>query len=109
MSRAHHAAPDRHLDRRAFLAGTAALGATAALPSQLAAQPDTPHGGAPRAEAVIQIYLGGGLSHIDSFDPKPDMPVDTRGPFRSIATKLEDVRFSELCRCLLYTSDAADE
>ena len=105
MSRAHHAAPDRHLDRRAFLAGTAALGATAALPNQLAAQLATQPDGAPRAEAVIQIYLGGGLSHIDSFDPKPDMPVDTRGPFRSIATKLDDVRFSELCRNLAKVAD----
>ncbi|MEC7725465.1 MAG: DUF1501 domain-containing protein [Planctomycetota bacterium] len=92
--------PDQ-IDRRDFLAGAAAVGVTAAIPPPLrgAAAPLA------RAQAVIQIYLGGGLSHIDSFDPKPDAPVDTRGPFRSIATKIDDVRFSELCRNLAKVAD----
>lgn len=99
--------PDRstngpeQLDRRDFLAGSAALGVTAAIPAPLRRAVTSP----PRAQAVIQIYLGGGLSHIDSFDPKPDTPVDTRGPFRSIATKIDDVRFSELCRNLAKVAD----
>ena len=101
MTRDPHAAPGQPLDRRSFLAGAATLGAAAALPAQL-------HGAvraAPRADAVIQIYLGGGLSHIDSLDPKPDAPVDTRGPFRSIPTRLDDVRFTELCRNLAKVAD----
>ena len=40
----------------------------------------------PRAKAVIYIFLSGGLSQLDSFDPKPDAPVDLRGEFKPIAT-----------------------
>jgi uncharacterized protein (DUF1501 family) len=40
-----------------------------------------------RADAVIQIHLAGGLSHIDTFDPKPDAPVEVRGPFAAIESK----------------------
>ena len=32
-----------------------------------------------RAKSVILVYLGGGLSHHDSFDPKPDAPPEVRG------------------------------
>ncbi len=32
-----------------------------------------------RARSVILVYLGGGLSHHDSFDPKPEAPVEIRG------------------------------
>ncbi|MCK5941144.1 MAG: DUF1501 domain-containing protein, partial [Planctomycetes bacterium] len=39
------------------------------------------------------------------FDPKPDAPVDTRGPFRAIPTRLEDVQFTELCRNLAKVAD----
>jgi len=59
----------------------------------------------PKAQAVIQIYLGGGLSHIDTFDPKPDAPIDVRGPFRSIPTKVDDQRFSQLCPQLAKVAD----
>src|SRR5205085_3086762 len=41
---------------------------------------------APRAKAVIYIFLSGGLAQHDSFDPKPDAPEDIRGEFRPIAT-----------------------
>ncbi|MFN3244181.1 MAG: DUF1501 domain-containing protein [Planctomycetota bacterium] len=107
----HDAAPrsSAHLDRRSFLAGSASLGLAAAMPAQwrapALAEPAPGSLLEPRAEAVIQIYLGGGMSHIDSFDPKPDAPVDTRGPFRSVPTKLDDVRFSELCRNLAKVAD----
>lgn len=37
----------------------------------------------------------GGISHHDSFDPKPDAPAEIRGEFRTIPTKLPGVRFSE--------------
>ncbi len=33
----------------------------------------------PQARSVIQIYLQGGFAHMDSFDPKPDSPVEYRG------------------------------
>jgi uncharacterized protein (DUF1501 family) len=54
--------------------------------------PDARKTGTP---ALIEIALLGGLSHIDSFDPKPDAPSDCRGEFRAIATQVTGVHFSE--------------
>lgn len=49
----------------------------------------------PKARSVIQIYLQGGFAHMDSFDPKPDSPVEYRGTILdSIQTALPGVRFS---------------
>src|SRR5438309_963120 len=39
-----------------------------------------------RARSVILVYLGGGLSHHDSFDPKPDAPAEVRGKYKPIDT-----------------------
>jgi hypothetical protein len=50
----------------------------------------------PRAHACILVWLGGGASHIDTFDPKPDAPSDVRGEFSPIATDLPGVALSEL-------------
>ena len=44
----------------------------------------------------LLLYLTGGPSHLDTFDPKPDAPAEYRGPFRSIPTAIPGVRFSEL-------------
>jgi hypothetical protein len=44
---------------------------------------------------VILIWLSGGPSQLDTWDPKPEAPVEVRGPFRSIATKVPGVRISE--------------
>src|SRR5690606_826524 len=52
--------------------------------------------GAKRAQACILIWLDGGPSHIDTFDPKPDAPAEVRGPFSTIGTSLVGVRISEL-------------
>jgi hypothetical protein len=46
-------------------------------------------------KAVIQVFLCGGPSQHDTFDPKPDAPAECRGPFESIATKLPGVRVTE--------------
>ena len=48
-----------------------------------------------RPKAVIQLYMGGGASQIDSFDPKPQAPAEIRGPFDPIATCLPGVAVSE--------------
>jgi hypothetical protein len=48
---------------------------------------------AKRARACILIWLNGGPSHIDTFDPKPGAP--TGGPFKAIATKVPGVHLSE--------------
>jgi len=49
----------------------------------------------PRAKSVILVYLGGGLSHHDSFDPKPDAPVEVRGQYQTIGTNVSGLRLSE--------------
>ncbi len=46
--------------------------------------------------AVIQIWLGGGISQFESWDPKPDAPKEIRGPWKPIPTKLPGVQFCEL-------------
>jgi hypothetical protein len=48
-----------------------------------------------RAKSVVFIFLSGGLSHIDTFDPKPDAPDSVRGPFRPIATRTPGLRVGE--------------
>ena len=46
-------------------------------------------------KAVILFWLSGGPSHIDMWDPKPDAPLEIRGPYGSISTKIPGVQFSE--------------
>lgn len=51
---------------------------------------------AKRPKSVIYIVLNGGPSHIDTWDPKPLAPVEYRGEFGTIPTKLPGVHFCEL-------------
>ncbi|MBL8816696.1 MAG: DUF1501 domain-containing protein [Planctomyces sp.] len=48
----------------------------------------------PKAKSVIHIYLQGGFAHMDSFDPKPDAPVEYRGILDQIPTSVPGVLFS---------------
>jgi len=48
-----------------------------------------------KAKACILIWLDGGASHLETFDPKPDAPAEVRGPFASIKTKVPGVRVNE--------------
>jgi hypothetical protein len=45
--------------------------------------------------AVILVWLGGGPSHIDMYDLKPDAPVEFRGEFKEIATNVSGIHISE--------------
>src|SRR5438552_445215 len=45
--------------------------------------------------AVILIWLGGGPSHLDMYDLKPDAPVEFRGEFKEIATNVPGIRVGE--------------
>lgn len=52
------------------------------------------------AKSCILLWLDGGPSHLEMWDPKPDVPVEVRGPFRTIPTRIPGVHFSEeLKRC----------
>ena len=59
-----------------------------------------------KAKALIHIFLPGGISPHESFDPKPFAPVEVRGPFGSIPTKLDGVFFNEF---LKETAQIADK
>jgi len=48
-----------------------------------------------RAKNVLVIYLGGGQTHHDTFDPKPDAPAEIRGKYGTIPTKLPGIRYSD--------------
>jgi hypothetical protein len=46
-------------------------------------------------KSVIMIWLSGGPSHLDFWDPKPEAPLEIRGPFDSIPTRVPGIRFCE--------------
>lgn len=49
-----------------------------------------------RAKAVILVYLGGGLSHHDSFDMKPEASAEVRGKYLPIDTVVPGLQISEM-------------
>lgn len=57
------------------------------------------------AKAVILLWLWGGPSQLDTFDPKPNAPIEYRGPFSTIPTRIPGVRFCELFPKLAGVSD----
>lgn len=97
--------PTIALGRRAFLqAGALALGQLTlaqqlqrrAIANETTSEPT----------AVIQIYMGGGPSHLDMYDLKPDAPLEIRGEFQPIAT---NVTGSQICEHLPYMSRVMDK
>jgi hypothetical protein len=49
-----------------------------------------------REPSCIFIFLSGGPSHLETFDPKPSAPIDIRGPYGTISTSVPGIRISEL-------------
>jgi hypothetical protein len=49
-----------------------------------------------RAKSVLLVFLGGGLSHHDSFDLKPDAPAEIRGKYKPIASSVPGLQVGEL-------------
>jgi Protein of unknown function (DUF1501) len=58
-----------------------------------------------RAKSAILVYLGGGLSHHDSFDMKPDAPDEIRGKYKPIASNVPGLRVGELLPQMAKTMD----
>ena len=50
---------------------------------------------APKAKSCIVLYTWGGMSHYESFDPKPNAPSDIRGEFKPISTATPGIQFCE--------------
>ncbi len=61
--------------------------------------------GQPRAKSVIMLFLQGGPSHIDIWDPKPDAPSNIRGEFKAIKTKMDGTQVSETMPMLAQQLD----
>jgi uncharacterized protein (DUF1501 family) len=82
------------LTRRQFLAAGALSAGSLALADLLRAEEAA--GIRSSTKAVVNIHLDGGPPHIDMIDPKPDAPVEIRGEFSPIATRLPGHAISEL-------------
>src|SRR6266853_2939730 len=59
------------------------------------------------AKSVIMVFLQGGPSHIDIWDPKPDAPANIRGEFKPIKTKIPGTNFSETMPMMAQHLDKA--
>ena len=84
------------ISRRCVLRASLAMpwaGLTHSPLATAAAPPGTPER---RATSVILLWLWGGPSQLDTFDPKPSAPSEIRGPFSPIATRTPGLQFSEL-------------
>jgi len=88
----------RRLSRRTLLrAGSLALGGMSLADClRYRAQAATPV----KDTAVIHVFMGGGPSHIDMYDLKPEAPAEIRGEFRPIATSVPGVLIGEHMPCL---------
>ena len=58
-----------------------------------------------KAKSVVLIFLTGAPSHLDTFDLKPEAPVEIRGDFKTIATKAPGVGFCEHLPLLAARAD----
>src|SRR4051794_14565026 len=63
-------------------------------------------GSKPQAKNVLVLLEQGGLSHIDTWDPKPDLSADFRSPHKPIATNVDGIQFTDL---LSKTAKVADK
>ena len=50
----------------------------------------------PRPKSVILLWLWGGPSHVDSFDMKPNAPVEYRGPYAPVSTTVPGLQICEM-------------
>jgi len=58
------------------------------------------------ARRCVLVWLDGGPSHLETFDPKPDAPVEVRGPLESIATAVPGISVTE---CLPNLASRMDQ
>src|SRR5262245_5281868 len=77
---------------KASLAGLAGLSLPGLLQQRAEAAEGKP---VPSRKSVILLWMAGGPSHIDTWDPKPDRPLQNRGPFGVIATRVPGVIICE--------------
>lgn len=97
MSRRHASQCDG-TSRRDFLRVGALTGMGMSLASLLRAEAATAASGGSgaRAKSVILVFLGGGMSHHDTFDPKPEAIADIRGKYQPIKTNVPGLQITDL-------------
>lgn len=84
------------LDRRDFMRIGLAGFASLSWPGLLRLRAENAAAASTGKSAVIMVWLPGGLSHIDSYDPKPEIGSEYRGPFQTIGTNVPGLRLTEL-------------
>jgi hypothetical protein len=91
-----HCRTCRGLTRRAFLeiGASSVLGLSLADLLRLRSEASAPAAG--KARSVLFLWLWGGPAHLDTWDPKPNAPLEYRGPFAPISTSVTGVRIIEL-------------
>ena len=107
------------LSRRGFLATTAkscfglTIGGAAAsfFTQQAQAEKGTPaptvlSGGGGKAKSVIYLFMSGGLTHIDTLDPKPNAAAEIRGEVEAINTNVDGI---QLGHCLPKLAQQMDK
>src|SRR5262245_58185385 len=52
-------------------------------------------GQASKKTAVILLWMDGGPSQLETFDPKPDAPAEVRGPYGAIPTRVPGIQLCE--------------
>src|SRR5262245_15492790 len=83
------------LSRRGFLQASAAgLGLAALLRHEATAAPAPAKGG--RRPSVIILWMRGGPSHIDMWDPKPAAPAEYRGEFGTKPTSVPGIQLTDM-------------
>jgi len=99
---------NRNLSRRQFLsASLSAGGAGLAISDILRMRAlGAEQGRTALDTSVIQIWLGGGPSQFETFDPKPNAPVEIRGPYQAIPSKLPGAL---VCEKLPLTAQVLDK
>ena len=97
------------VSRRRFVTvgGLGVMGLTLAdaLRAEAAPRPGGTAGLSARKTACIFVWLDGGPSQFETFDPKPDAPVEIRGPYGAIETNVSGIRISELLPTLARQMD----
>jgi hypothetical protein len=85
---------DLHLTRRSFvkagILGSAGLSLAELLRHEASANPST------RRTSVIILWMRGGPSHIDMWDPKPDAPAEYRGEFGTMRTNVPGIMLTDM-------------
>ncbi len=89
--------------------GSAMLGLSLAgiLRTEQAAASSSTGAGAGKAKSVILLYLQGGPSHLDLWDPKENVPDKVRSVFKPIPTKTNGLQFTELLPKFAQVTDKA--